>query len=167
MSVLVMSHTVKLILFLFHNPRLQWLLLRPLLHQPRHSPGRPTHLTPPRIDSTSEPTSSCTGNTLNWIDSHGDGCDWYKIADLPGCPLYGSDYEGSMGVANDNCCHCSGTAVSYVACMKYCCTPNLCFGAVPFIFMRHGQSLFSLFQIPMVSKSPTPPPTNHPTLPLI
>ena len=45
--------------------------------------------------------------------------------DLPGCPYYG-DYAGydantgepiigeSGSVANDNCCHCFGTAVSEV-----------------------------------------------------
>lgn len=40
------------------------------------------------------------------MDAGGDGCEWYEEFDAPGCPEYGSDYEGTMGVANDNCCHC-------------------------------------------------------------
>ena len=69
--------------------------------------------------SSSSPTSptpnrstSCTGNTPNWQDSYGDGCEWYESEDKPGCPNYGDSYEGDMGVANDNCCYCFGTGVS-------------------------------------------------------
>ena len=57
--------------------------------------------------------SSCTGSTPNWKDLYGDGCEWYESADKPGCPHYGDNYEGDMGVANDNCCYCEGTGVSH------------------------------------------------------
>ena len=56
---------------------------------------------------TQPPTTTCI-DTPGWIDSEGDGCDWYELADVPSCPTYGDMYEGSMGVANDNCCHCRG-----------------------------------------------------------
>ena len=56
---------------------------------------------------TQPPTTTCI-DTPGWIDSEGDGCDWYELADVPSCPTYGDLYEGSMGVANDNCCHCRG-----------------------------------------------------------
>ncbi len=59
-----------------------------------------------------KPTSPCTGNTPGWVDIVGDGCEWYEASDHPGCPIYGNEYEGSMGVANDNCCYCAGTDVS-------------------------------------------------------
>ena len=57
--------------------------------------------------------SSCTGSTPNWKDLYGDGCEWYESADKPGCPTHGQMYDGGMGVANDNCCYCEGTGVSY------------------------------------------------------
>ena len=62
--------------------------------------------------TTSAAPSMCIGNTVDWVDIYGDGCDWYEGNDLPGCPIYGSFYEGDMGVANDNCCYCVGTDVS-------------------------------------------------------
>ena len=48
--------------------------------------------------------------TVGWIDSAGDGCDWYAVNDELGCPTYGYSYDGGMGVAADNCCHCAGTS---------------------------------------------------------
>ena len=47
-------------------------------------------------------------DTPNWVDSAGDGCDWYEANDFDGCPTFGNDFEGLMGVAADNCCHCGG-----------------------------------------------------------
>ena len=64
------------------------------------------------IDPTPKPTSPCTGNTPDWVDVDGYGCEWWEVNDSPGCPLHGDEYEGTMGVANDNCCYCAGTAVS-------------------------------------------------------
>ena len=66
---------------------------------------------------SSNPTDSfkpSTCDTPGWVDSYGDGCDWYELVDLPGCPYYGSSYEGEMGVADDNCCYCAGTGVSWL-----------------------------------------------------
>jgi len=57
---------------------------------------------------TPTPNSPCTGNTPDWKDAAGDGCEWYEINDYPGCPINGKYYEGTMGVANDNCCYCIG-----------------------------------------------------------
>lgn len=46
-------------------------------------------------------------DTPNWIDSFGDGCAWYgEVSNR--CAQYGADYDGGMGVANDNCCVCGG-----------------------------------------------------------
>ena len=47
-----------------------------------------------------------TGKTPDWVDVDGHGCEWWQVNDLPGYPLYGDEYEGTMGVANDNCCYC-------------------------------------------------------------
>ena len=58
--------------------------------------------------------SVCTGNTVGWVDVLGNGCDWYEINDLLGCPSYGHLYDGGMGVADDNCCFCAGTGVSCI-----------------------------------------------------
>eukprot|EP00956_Cyclotella_meneghiniana_P010120 scaffold13973_cov43-Cyclotella_meneghiniana.AAC.3 len=53
------------------------------------------------------PTTSCY-DTYNWKDSEGYGCEWYTENEAPECPEYGWSYEGIMGVAQDNCCHCKG-----------------------------------------------------------
>jgi len=60
-------------------------------------------------------SSSCTGSTPNWVDSFGDGCDWYEVNDTPGCPRHGNLYEGAMGLARENCCYCEGTGAPTVA----------------------------------------------------
>ena len=78
---------------------------------------RPT--SSPTITMTSSPTISaspswCTGDTPNWEDGYGYGCNWYEENDKPGCPNYGWRYRGNMGVADDNCCYCFGTAVSII-----------------------------------------------------
>ncbi|KAL9181652.1 hypothetical protein ACHAXT_011995 [Thalassiosira profunda] len=58
---------------------------------------------------TAKPTSPCEGNTPDWEDVDGDGCEWYEMMDLPGCPRHGNLYRGARGVADDNCCYCAGT----------------------------------------------------------
>ncbi len=56
--------------------------------------------------TTSTMPSACIGNTENWVDSAGDGCEWYEQNDLPGCEATSADFEGEMGSAIDNCCYC-------------------------------------------------------------
>ncbi len=56
----------------------------------------------------------CEGSTAGWVDSFGNGCDWYKVNNLPGCPIHGSLWDGGMGVADDNCCFCADTGVSFI-----------------------------------------------------
>ena len=77
------------------------------------SPTTPVPTYPPTATQpTRSPVIPCTGNTPGWVDSVGDGCEWYEFYDSPGCRFFGDEYEGTMGVANDNCCYCTGTAVS-------------------------------------------------------
>jgi hypothetical protein len=64
---------------------------------------------------TSAALSVCIGSTIGWVDSDGDGCDWYEVNDSPGCPNFGDSFGGSMGVADNNCCYCAGTRVSVIA----------------------------------------------------
>ena len=56
-----------------------------------------------------ENSGDVIGNTPNWTDEFGDGCEWYQMSDLPGCPELGDLYEGPNGVANDHCCWCKLT----------------------------------------------------------
>jgi hypothetical protein len=57
--------------------------------------------------SSSSPTSSCTGNTPDWVDGDGDGCDWYEENVVPGCEIYGEEYPAVDGsTAKENCCYC-------------------------------------------------------------
>ena len=61
------------------------------------------------LSPTGSPTfspSACMGNTENWVDSYGDGCDWYELNDLPGCEATGTAFVGEMGAAIDHCCYC-------------------------------------------------------------
>jgi hypothetical protein len=53
-------------------------------------------------------TKYITGNTPDWVDREGYGCDSYEETDLPGCPKYGNDpvWIGDMGSASENCCYC-------------------------------------------------------------
>ena len=44
----------------------------------------------------------------DWVDSYGDGCDWYETNDAFGCPKYGNMYTGANGAPKDGCCHCGG-----------------------------------------------------------
>ena len=50
--------------------------------------------------------SACSGYTENWVDSYGDGCDWYEQNDLPCCEETSTPYQGEMGSAIDHCCYC-------------------------------------------------------------
>ena len=92
--------------------------------QPTYSPTVTRNPTDPPVPfPTPSPTvtgapslsarpSVCTGNTVGWVDVAGDGCDWYEVNDLPGCPHHGNSHDGGSGVANDHCCFCAGTGVS-------------------------------------------------------
>ncbi len=75
---------------------------------------------PTQAPTTSAAPSMCTGNTVGWVNLFGDGCDLYEAYDLPGCPYYGSLWDGDMGVADDNCCYCAGTGVSVIALVISC-----------------------------------------------
>ncbi|KAL3809341.1 hypothetical protein ACHAXA_003230 [Cyclostephanos tholiformis] len=70
--------------------------------------ARSNYATEAGFDCTSDRDSgsSCTGSTPNWVDSAGDGCDWYESHDSPGCDDYGDSWVGSMGPASENCCYC-------------------------------------------------------------
>jgi secreted trypsin-like serine protease len=62
-----------------------------------------------KLSPTASPTFSptvCTGNTENWVDFFGDGCNWYEQNDLPGCEATGAAFVGEMGAAIDHCCYC-------------------------------------------------------------
>jgi len=59
----------------------------------------------------SRASSICT-DTLDWTAIYGDGCDWWRKYDEPGCPKYGDEYEGVLGPASDNCCYCKDPTVS-------------------------------------------------------
>jgi len=70
------------------------------------------------IDSVTE--ESCI-DTPDWADADYFTCEWYEANDAQGCPIYGDlrpwrykdgeVYEAfGDGTANDNCCHCKGTA---------------------------------------------------------
>ena len=64
------------------------------------------------MTASTSPTASprpsvCTGNTENWVDSLGDGCDRYEInSSPPGCAEYAEMFGGEMGPVVDNCCYC-------------------------------------------------------------
>ena len=77
------------------------------------SPMTPLTTYPP---TTTRPTRSLvmpyTGKTPDWVDVDGHGCEWWQVNDLPGYPLYGDEYEGTMGVANENCCYFTRTVIS-------------------------------------------------------
>lgn len=90
-------------------------------HYPTYSPTKssaptttpwPTFVWPTYVPtassgpSTSPRPSACIGNTADWVDSFGDGCDWYEVNDSPGCEEYGLSWEGEMGSAIDHCCYC-------------------------------------------------------------
>jgi hypothetical protein len=68
----------------------------------------PSVVNNPPVNSVDERALSTCFDTLNWKDKAGYGCDWLREYDRPGCPEYGSSFEGDMGVANDNCCYCGG-----------------------------------------------------------
>ncbi len=75
--------------------------------------------------TTSAAPSMCIGSTVGWVDSFGDGCDWYEVHDLPGCPYGGNAFDGGMGVADENCCFCAGTGVSVIVIVITQCTKML------------------------------------------
>jgi hypothetical protein len=68
----------------------------------------PAAVSNPPTNSFGESAPTTCLDTPNWVDGYGSGCDWYEENEEPGCPDYGSSFEGNMGVAKDNCCYCGG-----------------------------------------------------------
>lgn len=58
------------------------------------------------VCSTGGGGTDCT-NSAGWVDSDGDGCDFYETTENA-CALYGGDYENNGETANDACCKCGG-----------------------------------------------------------
>jgi hypothetical protein len=57
--------------------------------------------------SSSSPTL-CVGNTPDWVDGYGNGCDWYEENDFPGDACeYSAAWPAVDGsTAKENCCYC-------------------------------------------------------------
>lgn len=59
---------------------------------------------------TSPPPSTGDGDCVDapagWVDSDGDGCDYYNSQTR--CSLFGSSFENDGNTANDVCCQCGG-----------------------------------------------------------
>lgn len=49
----------------------------------------------------------CRGDQQGWVDTWGDGCDWYQNNDGPGCPEYGTETDLEGTAASKACCHCN------------------------------------------------------------
>ncbi|KAL7425653.1 hypothetical protein ACHAXM_000107, partial [Skeletonema potamos] len=81
--------------------------LAAVVQAPIFSPAAVTTSIPP-MNTFDESAASTCFDTPNWKDEYVRGCDWYEKLDDSGCPKLGRLYEGNMGVANDNCCHCGG-----------------------------------------------------------
>lgn len=47
-----------------------------------------------------------------WVDSLGDGCDWYEENDA--CDLYGDSFENDGLTASEACCACKGSTVTTI-----------------------------------------------------
>lgn len=52
-------------------------------------------------------SANCVDDT-EWVDSTGDGCDWYAEGVLR-CQLFGGGFENDGLTAQDACCVCQGT----------------------------------------------------------
>lgn len=62
-----------------------------------------------RIDGSGSGSGSAScQDTPGFIDTYGDGCDWYEQND-PGCLVWGDICcTGGFGSPNDECCFCGG-----------------------------------------------------------
>jgi len=67
--------------------------------------------------TASEVCCSCGGGNVSnecvnddWVDSYGDGCDWYEVDDR--CSLYGNSFENDGQTAQDACCACQGVGTT-------------------------------------------------------
>jgi len=67
-----------------------------------------------------EACCSCGGGTTeeecvddDWVDSFGDGCEWYEFEDY--CSLFGNDFVNDGKTASTACCACQGVTVTSVA----------------------------------------------------
>jgi hypothetical protein len=117
---------------------------------------------PTPYPTTSSPTvtqapSTCIGSTPDWVDSDGDGCDWYERNDDPGCPYYGSSFGGGMGVADDNCCYCFGAGVSVFDLPSHLWPHLVSLLLIIFVFIRRAPS--PSIQRPTYSPTVTHAPT--------
>jgi len=63
--------------------------------------------------TASQVCCSCGGGSVlnecvndDWVDSFGDGCEWYEVDDR--CSLYGNSFENDGQTAQDACCECQG-----------------------------------------------------------
>jgi len=57
------------------------------------------------------PQSQCT-DFADFIDSYGDGCEWYEDNEEEGCPGWGDCCDIGLGTPNEACCHCGGGNVN-------------------------------------------------------
>ena len=60
----------------------------------------------PTTSQTNPTPTDCVDNPSGWVDSGGDGCDFYSTQEC--CNLYGSNYTNNGKTAQDACCTCGG-----------------------------------------------------------
>eukprot|EP00985_Skeletonema_marinoi_P021635 scaffold13377_cov117-Skeletonema_marinoi.AAC.6 len=64
-----------------------------------------SNVSPAAVASSSSETETCE-DTEGWRDDNGNGCKVYQDSDVPGCPMYGTNFTGDKGSAAENCCYC-------------------------------------------------------------
>lgn len=73
-------------------------------------------------------TGGCT-DLDGWVDSDGDGCDWYE-ANPGSCESFGNDYANAVSgkTANEACCFCGGGSLGGVTFLEFenAESPNTC-----------------------------------------
>ena len=87
------------------------------------------------LSPTPKPSSPCEGNTPDWVDNYGSGCEWYERVDQPGCPTYGNLFSGDMGPASENCCYCMMTLSP--ATTSAPTWRKICFSTLDVLALRH------------------------------
>ena len=91
------------------SPPTPWATYAPTYGLKVQSPLFSTSSSSPSSPNPSTDVSTSINNcvdTPNWEDDEGLNCRDYELDEDPGCPEYGHLYDGGMGVARDNCCHC-------------------------------------------------------------
>mmetsp|Transcript_23364 Transcript_23364/g.36018 ORF Transcript_23364/g.36018 Transcript_23364/m.36018 type:complete len:207 (-) Transcript_23364:124-744(-) len=115
-----------------------------LASQPIESNSTFAPIPQPSAGPSAQPTVCY--DLASWVDSAGDGCDWYTEPNKNRCTRFGNQYKNMEHVAKRACCGCGGGYYVAFRCVRACVNLIYC-SSIVMLMCGSSVGMFSSFVV--------------------